>query len=96
MATAGHRALTRILSGCYHESLDGSLPPHQRPRRLAWPRTSPFHGGNTGSNPVGDAKLLKYLAEALHLATPFKRVTRRTTFEFAACFSSDTASSYTS
>jgi hypothetical protein len=25
------------------------------PRRLAWPRTSPFHGGNTGSNPVGDA-----------------------------------------
>ena len=27
-----------------------------RPRRLAWPRTSPFHGGNTGSNPVGDAK----------------------------------------
>jgi hypothetical protein len=26
------------------------------PRRLAWPRTSPFHGGNTGSNPVGDAK----------------------------------------
>ena len=26
-----------------------------RPRRLAWPRTSPFHGGNTGSNPVGDA-----------------------------------------
>ena len=31
-------------------------PPHSRPRRLAWPRTSPFHGGNTGSNPVGDAK----------------------------------------
>jgi hypothetical protein len=27
-----------------------------RPRRLARPRTSPFHGGNTGSNPVGDAK----------------------------------------
>src|SRR5271169_6610837 len=26
-----------------------------RPRRLARPRTSPFHGGNTGSNPVGDA-----------------------------------------
>src|SRR5947209_3798098 len=25
------------------------------PRRLARPRTSPFHGGNTGSNPVGDA-----------------------------------------
>ena len=28
------------------------------PRRLAWPRTSPFHGGNTGSNPVGDATLV--------------------------------------
>jgi hypothetical protein len=28
----------------------------ERPRRLARPRTSPFHGGNTGSNPVGDAK----------------------------------------
>jgi hypothetical protein len=26
-----------------------------RPRRLARPRTPPFHGGNTGSNPVGDA-----------------------------------------
>jgi hypothetical protein len=32
------------------------LQPQRRPRRLAWPRTSPFHGGNTGSNPVGDAK----------------------------------------
>ena len=29
---------------------------HQRPRRLARPRTPPFHGDNTGSNPVGDAK----------------------------------------
>ena len=29
----------------------------QRPRRLARPRTPPFHGGNTGSNPVGDATL---------------------------------------
>ncbi len=33
------------------------------PRRLARPRTSPFHGGNTGSNPVGDAKLLNNLQE---------------------------------
>src|SRR5579872_1178852 len=31
------------------------------PRRLAWPRTSPFHGGNTGSNPVGDAKSFQQL-----------------------------------
>src|SRR5271155_1562268 len=34
---------------------------HQSPRRLAWPRTSPFHGGNTGSNPVGDANLINHL-----------------------------------
>lgn len=27
--------------------------------RLAWSRTSPFHGGNTGSNPVRDAKILQ-------------------------------------
>jgi hypothetical protein len=32
-----------------------------RPRRLAWPRTSPFHGGNTGSNPVGDANKINSL-----------------------------------
>ena len=32
------------------------FPSRNSPRRLAWPRTSPFHGGNTGSNPVGDAK----------------------------------------
>ena len=25
------------------------------PHRLAWPRTSPFQGGNAGSNPAGDA-----------------------------------------
>ncbi len=29
-----------------------------RPHRLARPRTPPFQGGNTGSNPVGDAKIL--------------------------------------
>ena len=34
----------------------------KRPRRLARPRTSPFHGGNTGSNPVGDAKSFQALA----------------------------------
>ena len=27
----------------------------KRPLRLARPRTPPFHGGDTGSNPVGDA-----------------------------------------
>ena len=37
----------------------GSNDSHLRsPRRLAWPRTSPFHGGNTGSNPVGDANVM--------------------------------------
>ena len=25
------------------------------PYRLAWPRTPPFHGGDGGSNPPGDA-----------------------------------------
>ncbi len=34
------------------------------PRRLARPRTSPFHGGNTGSNPVGDANKLNHLLES--------------------------------
>jgi hypothetical protein len=30
----------------------------QRPHRLVRPRTSPFHGGNGGSNPPGDATSL--------------------------------------
>jgi hypothetical protein len=29
---------------------------------VQWPRTPPFHGGNTGSNPVGDANKIKHLA----------------------------------
>jgi hypothetical protein len=33
----------------------------KRPRRLARPRTPPFHGDNTGSNPVGDANRISYL-----------------------------------
>lgn len=32
--------------------LEPSSP--QRPRRLARPRTPPFHGDNMGSNPIGD------------------------------------------
>ena len=31
------------------------------PHRLAWPRTLPFQGSNTGSNPVGDTKLVFHL-----------------------------------
>src|SRR5208282_4000914 len=43
----------------------GKQPSHpKRPRRLAWPRTSPFHGGNAGSNPAGDAKHPSMLAAA--------------------------------
>ena len=45
------------------------FPPSQRPRRLARPRTSPFHGGNAGSNPAGDAKILKGIIQ-LVLSTP--------------------------
>ena len=38
----------------------------QGPRRLARPRTSPFHGGNAGSNPAGDAIIPKdFLVEAI-------------------------------
>jgi hypothetical protein len=36
--------------------------PRKRPRRLARPRTPPFHGDNTGSNPVGDANKTKDLS----------------------------------
>ena len=46
------------------------IPPLQsRPRRLAWPRTSPFHGGNTGSNPVGDAKSNHTLTDCIPVIT---------------------------
>src|SRR6266568_2635989 len=46
----------------------------QSPRRLAWPRTSPFHGGNTGSNPVGDAKHSKELSRFHSGWLGFKKV----------------------
>src|SRR5665213_304846 len=36
-------------------------PTSLRPRRLARPRTPPFHGDNTGSNPVGDANKMSRL-----------------------------------
>ena len=38
---------TGAAPGCVHRSY--------RPRRLARPRTPPFHGDNMGSNPIGDA-----------------------------------------
>src|SRR5437016_13713984 len=38
------------------------------PHRLAWPRTRPFQGRNTGSNPVGDTRVLyECLAEGSRL-----------------------------
>src|SRR5689334_14989093 len=47
--------LTRTFCRCYYLKAALNAPTCTRPRRLARPRTSPFHGGNTGSNPVGDA-----------------------------------------
>ena len=52
-------ALTVRKRRCYHRTCSGTALASPGPRRLAWPRTSPFHGGNTGSNPVGDANLDK-------------------------------------
>jgi hypothetical protein len=37
----------------YPSCFSSCVPPC--PYRLVWPRTSPFHGGNGGSNPPGDA-----------------------------------------
>ena len=56
---------------------DAKFPPRKRPRRLARPRTSPFHGGNTGSNPVGDAKSFQRLAAANVLVHQCDRATLR-------------------
>ncbi len=38
-----------------------------RPHRLARSRTPAFHAGNTGSNPVGDAKRIQQVAAASSL-----------------------------
>jgi hypothetical protein len=51
---------------CKHfkQRVAGSNPARltsNRPRRLARPRTPAFHADNTGSNPVGDAKLFLWL-----------------------------------
>ena len=45
----------------------GSIPARLTilcPHRLARPRTSPFHGENRGSNPLGDASLRCYAASS--------------------------------
>src|SRR5579864_3893736 len=40
--------------------MSSRFSPATGPHRLARPRTSPFHGGNGGSNPPGDATSLGY------------------------------------
>ena len=40
-----------------------------RPHRLAWPRTPPFHGGDRGSNPLGDAIFLSSNPRRIHHRT---------------------------
>ena len=43
----------------FNQVVVGSIPTRltiMRPLRLARPRTPPFHGGDRGSNPLGDAK----------------------------------------
>src|SRR5947207_16800 len=58
-----------------HFSCDSFLS--KRPRRLARPRTSPFHGGNTGSNPVGDANIPKHFQDqAVFVHGPIQGQTR--------------------
>ena len=54
-------------------SLDRLARSHSGPRRLAWPRTSPFHGGNTGSNPVGDAKSFQQFRDIDYFPAGTKR-----------------------
>ena len=48
----------------FNQVVEGSIPSRltflydvyrKSPHRLAWPRTPPFHGGDGGSNPPGDA-----------------------------------------
>ena len=61
------RALTRFsrVDSLYMGTPGQTFPPRSAftscPRRLARPRTPPFHGDNTGSNPVGDANRINYL-----------------------------------
>ena len=51
-------------------SITRRKPSLASPRRLARPRTSPFHGGNTGSNPVGDANKINQLVLLSISGTP--------------------------
>lgn len=45
------RPTDRLTEGAHAPTLSASND--RRPRRLAWPRTLPFHGRDMGSNPIG-------------------------------------------
>src|SRR5579872_6542271 len=66
---AGH-TVSRLCDTREGDSRLSIAIPAKRPRRLARPRTSPFHGGNTGSNPVGDAIESKTLIPNVRTALP--------------------------
>lgn len=53
----------------------------ERPRRLARPRTPPFHGDNTGSNPVGDAKWILSRERLFFLSVDMAAVWQKATPE---------------
>src|SRR6202000_1159199 len=58
-----HFRVARVESGRLRPAR--RLRAKERPRRLARPRTPPFHGDNTGSNPVGDANKRKDLIQTI-------------------------------
>src|SRR5580698_1363605 len=53
--------------------------PPKRPRRLARPRTPPFHGDNTGSNPVGDANKTQDLEKIEPISEGLKGFDKKST-----------------
>lgn len=62
----------------FNQVVVGSIPTRltiMRPLRLARPRTPPFHGGDRGSNPLGDANnqsgTVRYDTEALEKSRAF-------------------------
>lgn len=59
-----------IVSVGEDEGAAGAVIFLERPRRLARPRTPPFHGDNMGSNPIGDTKSFQRITlKAQHRAS---------------------------
>lgn len=56
-SSAAHHPKHQAMDGLASLLKIGPFLLYVRPYRLAWSRTSPFHGENMGSNPIGDAKL---------------------------------------